>query len=41
MKLIKNLQVTQRNQSQLIGVKSFQSFKGLFTIQFKVLAFIC
>ena len=29
MELLKNLQVTQSNQSQLIKVKSFQSFSGV------------
>ena len=30
MKLVENLQVTQTNQSQLIKVKSIQSFRVLF-----------
>ena len=40
MKLLKNPQVTQPNQSQVIKVKSVQSFRDLFRTQFKKLAFV-
>ena len=39
MKLIENLQVAQLSQSQLIKVKSFQSFRGVFRTQLKIFAF--
>ena len=40
MKLLKNPQVTQLNQSQVIKVKSVQSFRDLFRTQFKKLTFV-
>ena len=40
MELIENLQVTQSNQSQLIKVKSTQSFRGVFRTQLKILAVV-
>ena len=35
MELIENLQVTQSNETQLIRVKSAQSFRGAFRTQLK------
>ena len=40
MKLVENPQVTQPNQSQVIKVKSVQSFRGVFKAQLKILTFI-
>ena len=40
MKLLKNPQVTQPNQSQVIKVKSVQSFRDLFRTKLKMLAFV-
>ena len=40
MKLIENHQVTHSNPSELIKVKSAQSFRGVFRTQLKILAFI-
>ena len=40
MELIEKFQVIQSNQSQLIKVKSAQSFRGVFRTQLKVLAFV-
>ena len=37
MKLVENPQVTQPNQSQLIKVKSVQSFRDDFRTQLKIL----
>ena len=39
MKLVENPQVTQPNQSQVIKVKSVQSFRGVFKAQLKILFF--
>ena len=36
MELLKNLQVTQSNQSQLIKVKSIQSFRGALRTNLKI-----
>ena len=36
MELLENLQVTQSNQSQLIKVKSVQSFRGVIRIRLKI-----
>ena len=41
MKLVENLQVTQTNQSQLIKVKSIQSFRVVFRTKLKLLPFLC
>ena len=38
MKLVENHQVTQSNQSQVIKIKSVQSFRGVFRTQLKILA---
>ena len=40
MKLTENHQVTQSDPSELIKVKSAQSFRGVFRTQLKILAFI-
>ena len=40
MKLVENPEVTQPNQSQVIKVKSLQSFRGVFKTQLKILAFL-
>ena len=40
MKLVENPQVTQPNQSNVIKVKSVQSFRDLFRTQSKILAFV-
>ena len=39
--MVENLQTTQPNQSQVIKVKSIQSFRGVFRTQSKILAFVC
>ena len=39
--MVENLQITQPNQSQVIKVKSIQSFRGVFRTQSKILAFVC
>ena len=39
MKLIENLQLIQPNQSQLIKVKTVQSFRGVFKTQLKIVDF--
>ena len=39
MELVKNLQVTQSNQIQLMKVKSADSFRRVFRTQMKILAF--
>ena len=36
MELLENLQVTQSNQSQLIKVKSVQSFRGVLRTYFRI-----
>ena len=36
MELLENIQVTQSNQSQLIKVKSVQSFRGVLRIHLKI-----
>ena len=41
MKLVENLHITQTNQSQLIKVKSIQSFRVVFRTQLKLLPFLC
>ena len=38
--MVENLQITQPNQSQVIKVKSIQSFRGVFRTQSKILAFV-
>ena len=40
MKLVETSQVTQPNQSQVIKVKSVQSFTGVFRTQLKISAFV-
>ena len=40
MKLVENPQVTQPNQSQVIKVKSVQTFRGVLRTQLKILAFV-
>ena len=40
MKLVKNPQVTQLNQSQVIKVKSIQSFSSVFRTHLKISAFV-
>ena len=39
MKMVENLQVTQVNQSQVIKVKSVQSFRGIYRTKLKILGF--
>ena len=36
MELLEDIQVTQSNQSQLIKVKSVQSFRGVLRIHLKI-----
>ena len=36
MELLENLQITQSNQSQLIQVKSVQSFRGVLRTHLKI-----
>ena len=37
--MVENLQVTQVNQSQVIKVKSVQSFRGIYRTKLKILGF--
>ena len=40
MKLVENSEVTQPNQSQVVTVKSVQSFRGVFRTQLKIVVFV-